>query len=164
MTTRILTQDELKSQLHYNHETGIFIWIVSPSNNIKAGSVAGGKHHNGYIYIKINYKTYSAHRLAWLYMTGRFPLNEIDHRNGIKDANWISNLKDVTHSENLQNKYIAQKNNKCGILGVSPNGKNWRASIRYKGKTISLGTFKFVEQAHSAYLIAKRDLHENCNI
>ena len=77
MPNTILAQKELKELLHYDPETGIFTWLVSPSSKVKAGSIAGHVHLNGYRYIQVNCKRYLSHRLAWLYMTGlRGVMNE----------------------------------------------------------------------------------------
>ena len=80
----MITQSELKNILHYNQDTGVFTWI---KNSIVAGTV----EKKGYIAIKINRKSYKAHRLAWLYIYGNFPKEQIDHLNGIKNDNCINN-------------------------------------------------------------------------
>ncbi|MDA6380520.1 HNH endonuclease signature motif containing protein [Escherichia coli] len=68
--------------------------------------------------IMINGKAYPAHRLAWLIVYGTMPDGFIDHINRVRTDNRISNLRLVTHSENMQNRKI-QKNNKSGYRGVS---------------------------------------------
>ena len=69
----MLTQAELKRQLHYNPETGIFTRLVSTARRIKVGDVAGFNSGQGYLQICVNYTTYPAHRLAWLYCHGSMP-------------------------------------------------------------------------------------------
>lgn len=156
---RELTQEKIKQLLHYNSETGLFIWLISTRNG---GPVAGDVA--GKIYIKINGINYRTCRIAWLYMTGEWPLNEVDHKNGISDDNRWKNLRDVTHSVNLQNRQKATCNNKTGLLGVSKHYKNFRATIVIKGKKFNIGTFITPELAHTAYLTVKRKVHEGCTI
>ena len=105
----MLTQQQLKEHLSYDYATGVFINLRNkPGRGGGIGSVAGNSNVNGYVYIKVMGKRYMAHRLAWLYHYGEWPVNEIDHINNIKDDNRICNLRDVTHSENQQNRIDAK--------------------------------------------------------
>ena len=148
----MLTQSELKSQLHYDHETGIFTRLVANSNRVKVGEVAGGKKNTGYIYFKINCKLYLAHRLAWLYVYGEFPVNFIDHINGIKDDNRIKNLRGATYQQNSFNR-DGCKNKTSLFKGVSWSkaSKKWKANATLKGKSYYLGLFNLPELASQAY-------------
>lgn len=80
----MLTQDELKTQLHYNPETGIFKWMVTKNSKSKINTIAGTSHYRDYNSIKIDNVSYKTHRLAWFYMTGLWPKNQIDHINRIR--------------------------------------------------------------------------------
>lgn len=148
----MLTQSELKSQLHYDPETGIFTRIVSTSNRVKVGDIAGRKHNFGYLQIQVNGKLYLSHRLAWLYVYGEFPLNDIDHINMIRDDNWIENLREATRSENLFNRG-SNKTNTSGFKGVSFNkaSNKWVAQAKLNGKKQGLGYFSTPELASEAY-------------
>jgi hypothetical protein len=100
-----LTQERLKEILHYDPETGMWTWIKERKYmNILVGSIAGTVKSNGYLYIGIDRKQYRASRLAFLYMTGKLPPDEVDHKNRVRLYNRWSNLRLVTHSENQQNK------------------------------------------------------------
>ncbi len=123
------TQEKLKELVDYNPDTGIFTNKINRINVI-AGSVCGSLNHRGYIHIKINKVTYSAHRLAWLYIYGYCPENQIDHINRIRNDNRIKNLREVTHSCNLKNRTL-QKNNKTGVKGVNlcKRSNKWRVQI-----------------------------------
>jgi hypothetical protein len=161
----MITQEELKELLHYDSETGIFSWRNYRSG-ISKSKVAGTLDHHGYIRIKINYVIYEAHRLAWLYEYGVVPKGEIDHRNHNRSDNRIENIRDVSITINRQNQSIPQKHNKSGFLGVSlfkETGK-YRAQITVEGKKKHLGYFDTPEQAHDAYVAAKRQFHEGCTI
>src|SRR5690349_15052213 len=97
-----LTQQYLKEILHYDPETGVFIWYTS-RGHCKAGNVAGSLNL-GYILIGICNFKYQAHRLAWLYMTGEWPTFEIDHKNGVSSDNRWENLREATRIINGQNR------------------------------------------------------------
>lgn len=105
------------------------------------------------------------HRLAWLYVHGEFPKAFIDHMDGDRLNNAISNLRDVSKTVNGQNMRKATKRSMTGYLGVSvaPRGK-FVASISVQGKYRYLGFFDTAELAHESYLAAKRELHEGCTI
>jgi hypothetical protein len=160
----MITQEELKQQLYYDPDTGVFTRLVSNSNTVKVGDIAGCYDGDGYLRIKVNNKRYGAHRLALLYMYGSFPKDQIDHINNIKDDNRITNLREANKSQNAQNKIKAHKNNKSGLLGVSKNGKGFKCTIKINYKRKYLGTYRTKEEAHSAYLEAKRNMHEYCTI
>jgi hypothetical protein len=161
---REVTQDRLKSELDYCEETGHFRWRISPVNTIKAGSDAGVLDADGYIRIKIGSASYAAHRLAWLYVHGVWPAHEIDHINGVRNDNRIANLRDIPRTGNIQNQRTAQAGSKSGLLGVYSNHGKWRAVIQVNKKTIALGNFSTPEEAHAAYVEAKRRLHPTCTI
>ncbi len=162
----LTSQNDLQLVLKYESETGLFYWIGSKNNRVKNGSVAGSKDSSGHIQIKIFGRTYLAHRLAWLYSHGEWPEQQIDHINGIKSDNRITNLRDVSPRINAENRRLACKTSKSGILGVSWHkaSNSWTSSIKTLGKRKHLGCFKTPELAHEAYLNAKRQLHHGCSI
>jgi len=151
---------KLRELLDYNPDTGIFIWKVNPCKNKKAG-IEAGSIATGYRTIKVLKKRYQAHRLAWLYVYGEMPLKLIDHINGNPLDNRIVNLREATNYENSQNIYKPQTNNTSGFLGITymPKKKKWRAKITVEGKRLSLGYYKTPEDAHKAYIEAKRKYH-----
>jgi hypothetical protein len=158
----MITLERLKEILTYDPETGEFKWTGVASRTIH-GSVAGYIHNrDGYHLISIKHRKYRSHRLAWLYMTGEWPKNQIDHINGIRNDNRIANLRDVTSSENNHNRKYANSNNKsCGTLGVSylKNLGMFQSYIKVNGKPFYLGCYDSKELAHEAYLTAKRKMH-----
>ena len=161
MTDReLLELAELKRTLFYGLDTGEFCWLVSPNRKIKIGDTAGSINSHGYVHIQINKKFYKAHRLAWFYVTGKWP-EQIDHINGVRTDNRICNLRDVTSQMNTHNQKFAHKNNSLGVLGVvkRPSGR-FVAEIRVNGKKKQIGTFDTVEEASQAYQTKKLELHK----
>lgn len=146
-------------RLLYSPETGEFWWTDKAPTKVR-GKKAEAKDKRGYICLKIDGKMHKAHRLAWLFVYGHFPKGHIDHIDGNCANNKISNLRDVDHCVNIQNERKARSSNSVGLLGVCPNGSKWRAEIRIQGKKKNLGTFDTPQQAHQAYLLAKREHHK----
>ena len=157
----MITQELLKKILHYNHETGIFTWIVKKAMNINVFDVAGFlDKSNGYYSIGINGYKYKAHRLAWLYFYGDCQMLQIDHINGNRADNRIKNLRLATNSENQQNRKIS-KNNTTGFIGVTKLKitNKYIAKIRVNKKQIHIGTFDTAESAFEAYIKHKQIYH-----
>ena len=161
----MLTQNELKSILHYDEFTGIFTRLKD-SPSAKAGSICNTHSNEDYIVIGVSRKNYKSHRLAFLYVLGAFPVNQVDHKNGIRDDNAWSNLREATNAENAQNKRKPQSNNIAGYLGVrfSVRNKNFVARIKLNGKDKYLGSFATAKDASERYLAEKRKLHTFCTI
>jgi hypothetical protein len=143
----MITQSELKELLDYNLETGIFTWKIKPCKKVNVGNIAGTKKY-GYIQITINFKKYYAHRLAWLYIYGEFPKNEMDHINRNKIDNRISNLRNATRSQNSWNTNV-QNRNKSKYKNISLHKKSnlWRVVISKNKKYIANNYFKNIEDA-----------------
>ena len=154
----------VRDVLSYDAETGVFRWKVAVARRIKGGDIAGSECHQGYWVIRLDKRIYKAHRLAWLYVHGEWPAGDIDHINGVRLDNRIANLRDVSRSVNIQNLRRARSDNKCGLLGVSPHGRRWRAVITLEGQRQHIGHFDTPEIAHQAYLEAKLEIHEGCTL
>ena len=157
-----LTQNELKRLLNYDPDTGIFTWLNPSGYKMKPGDRAGA-NDCGYVCIGINGKTQRAHRLAFLYMTGRFP-KITDHINHIKNDNRWANLREVDSVANCRNRppSLINRHNKYGIQYVEKDGL-WRATIGNKGKSIHLGAFESKDLAIAARIGGERALgyHDN---
>ena len=149
--------EELKSLLNYNPCTGLFTYKITRGTRMKQGNPAGYSHpKGGYINItlKVNgkSKTYRAHRIAWLFVYGKWPEKELDHKDTYTGHNWISNLREATRQQNNRNKGV-NKTSITGIKGVNP-GKNGKFR-----SYICLGTFNTKEEAGEAYRLAAIKLH-----
>lgn len=147
-----LTQARLIQLYTYDPETGNFYY--NRSNRAKKNDIAGYKHLNGYIVIRIDGKPYMAHRLAFLYMEGKFPAEEVDHINSIKTDNRWSNLRPATSAQNKCNT-IKAKISRCGARGVQQYGKKFHTKVRVNRKYIYLGSFETRAEAEYAYLQAR---------
>lgn len=155
MASRV-TAERLRELLEYDPATGVFKW--RPALKMRRnGLVAGSSSGRGYWYISIDKRMYLAHRLAWLYVHGCWPIDQIDHINRVKIDNRIVNLREATGSQNKQN-VGAKKSNRSGLKGIWWDGriKRWRPRIRVGGRALWLGSFRTPEEAHAVYCEAAR--------
>lgn len=148
----LLTIGLVKDVLSYNHDTGLWTWIKRIGKKIKVGSIAGKVGSNGYIHIGLYGKSYTAHRLAWFYMTGKWPEEFIDHINRIRNDNRWCNLREVNHSNNMRN-IIARSN--TGLKGIVLRYGKYVTQIQLDGKNIHLGIFDTLESAAYVYKAAE---------
>lgn len=168
-----INQDDLKELLHYDPETGVFLWKSRGRNWFEtnrghatwnarySGKVAGClcTRSNGYQEIKIRVidRLYMAQRLAWLYVYGYLPDFPIDHINRIPSDNRIINLR-RGEEINYFNKCM-QTNNTSGYTGVNfhkPTGR-WRAYFNKYGKQVHIGMFDCPKEAHRAIFKARSE-------
>jgi hypothetical protein len=154
-----LTQERLKELLSYDPETGVFRWLVKPSAQVGAGDVAGSTRLNGYRCIKIDRHGYQAHRLAWLYVYGIWPTDQLDHKFGVRADNRIAELREATRVENGRNRKM-HRNNSSGFRGVSWNKfkRKWCAQIRLPGRIIYRGQFNTAKEASDSYEAKAKEL------
>ena len=153
----MLTQERLKELFFYDPSTGLFTRIKGIKGNM-AGSVSNCKNVKGYVQIMIDYKNYTAHRLAWLYVYGRWPHEQIDHINRIKNDNRLVNLREATNSENQINIQV-RSHNTSGITGVMRDSRSnkWVAQIIRNNRRYYLGRYGSVHEAAQA--VSKKE-HE----
>jgi hypothetical protein len=163
----MITQAELHELLNYDPETGVFTWrndvMAGPQGGAirkRAGDVAGGIDGYGYRLICTKQRRFRAHRLAWLYMTGEWPANDVDHINGDRIDNRWCNLRAATRAENLRNTK-PHKDGSTGFKGVywDKRQRRYYSQIMVSGKVFWLGSFKCPTAAHFAYSRAAKKLH-----
>jgi len=157
-------ESDLRSMLSYDAETGKFTWLVtvnSQGGQRKPGDVAGFVNDQGYRIIGCRGKVLRAHRLAYFYMTGKWPPRgvDMDHLNGDRDDNRWSNLRICTRSENNLNSGV-RCNNVSGVSGVSwvKRDGTWAARITVDKKLYLLGEFADKEDAIAARRAAEARL------
>ena len=150
-----LTADYLRTVLDYHPKLGLFFWRWRDELpiwlNVRRNGTAAGHRpdKNGYIRIDINSRHYLAHRLAWLYVHGEWPQDQIDHINENPSDNRIANLRESPHGpNNVRSKPM--KNNRSGAVGVFLKGKHWVATISHEKRRTHLGPFASIEEAKAA--------------
>jgi hypothetical protein len=151
MSARLsLTAEHLRAWLHYDPVLGFFMWLAAPQTGgkVKPGDVAGRIDSKGYVRIGLARHQYRAHRLAWLYMTGTWPAEEIDHVDRCRSNNHWLNLRLATTGQNKQN--ISLRNdNVSGVTGVywSATRRCWVAQITQAGRRRTLGSYATAQEA-----------------
>jgi hypothetical protein len=173
MAKAYLSAARLRELLHYDRDTGVFTRRTDVLGGkgvgtvvAHAGEIAGTiDKQTGRVKISVDGCIYLAHRLAWLYVTGAWPINVIDHWDTNPSNNAWENLRDVTQVVNNQNRRDAARHNKSGgFQGVYRDGSRFRARIQVDGKKVSLGSYDTPEEAHQAFIAAKRLKHEGCTL
>ena len=149
----LLTQEYLKYILHYNPETGIFTRKRPTGYGTKKGQVVGSERSKGYLGVSINTKSYLLHRLAWFYTTNRWPKDQIDHINGVKNDNRWCNLREATNKQNCLAQGV-RSDNTSGYKGVywHKASQKWLASVQ-----INVGAFDNKHDAAKAYNKAAKE-------
>ena len=143
--------DRLREALSYDPATGAFTWLRT-SKRRATGQNAGCRGPRGYVKIVVDGRSYLAHRLAWAFTQGRWPVGQIDHMNMDRSDNRIANLREADHSTNQANTRI-RADNTSGLKGVTFNARasKWQAQIKKNGANTHLGLFDTKEAAHAAY-------------
>lgn len=149
----MITAELVRELLEYSPETGSFQWKERPArsswNATWPGKTAGSLDSKGYLRFQVAGQMHKAHRLAWLYVHGKWPAGEIDHIDGNRSNNAIANLRVATPRQNQQNK--TAKVNASGFRGVSKRGRKWRALVTINGRRTHVGIFDTPEAASAAY-------------
>lgn len=151
----ILTQERLKQVLSYDLETGKFARISASRRSDRVGKEPGWADKKGRRFICVDGKEYLAHRLAHLYVTGKWPEAEIDHKNCKQSVNAWQNLRPATRGQNAANIH-KRSGTSSKFKGVhwDKSKKKWRAAIMVNYRCLHLGRFKVEEQAAEAYRVA----------
>ena len=159
MTTQILTQERLRFLMDYDPDTGVFTRKVKVKNQ-PAGTIVGTSGTSGYLQCSIDGNPYKMHRLAWLYIHGKWPADQIDHINHITSDNRLCNLRAVSCAENHQNR-ARKTNSSSGYLGVTwhKRERRWQAQLEVNGKAIHLGSYQDLGLAIAARKQAELKFH-----
>lgn len=153
--TAAITAADVRRYLSYDASTGVLTWIAGR----RRGRPAGYLTVNGYIHVGLCRRLYLGHRLAWLYVHGEWPPAQIDHVDGDRANNRLSNLRLALPRQNSWN-YRKPITNKSGMKGACENRPGrWIAQIKANGKKYYLGTFDSAAAAHAAYCEAAARFH-----
>jgi hypothetical protein len=143
-----ITAERLRELMHYDPTTGVF-----------TRKIAGFLDDLGYVRIGIDGGKYKAHRLAVLYMTGKWPKNHVDHQDQNRSNNRWDNLREATHSQNMANRGAwARAKHKLKGITRSPDGKKFRARVMRDGVSHLIGDYSCPAAAHFAYIVAASKL------
>lgn len=142
---------ELHEYFAYDPETGILYWKKSFGNFIEAGMTAGSPRKKGHLGVQFKNRAYMVHRIIWKMVTGKDPIDEIDHEDNNPSNNKFDNLREATSQNNNSNCSLAV-NNTSGVKGVNWNShrQKWQARIAFNYKRIHIGFFDNFEEAVQA--------------
>jgi len=160
----VLGADELKLLLRYEPDTGLFFWLPRPDDKQWSSRHAhkqAGDLSRGYVRIRVNKQGYKAHRLAWLFVTGEYPPDTIDHIDGDRENNRLTNLRPATYSQNMCNTG-PRATNKTGAKGVyfDRRASKYRVDIKFNGIKTYVGHFPDLTTAQKARAAAAESLHK----
>lgn len=157
MEKRALTQERLREILHYDPGTGEFRWRTQDECEHRGGEIAGCSMRSDYWCIHVDGRSYRAHQLAWLYMTGEWGRPLIDHRDGDPFNNRWRNLR-VSDRLNSASHCKLRRSDRSVFAGISLDRRSgqWTARICNGKRVYSLGRFPTNEAAHEAYAMAAR--------
>ena len=146
-----LSQAEAQRLLAYDPETGSLTWRMPGLGRGAVGRQAGSFSPGGYRDVHIHGRNYKVHRLIWLYVHGRWPTHEIDHKNGDRADNRLTNLREATRRQNTHNIRL-RNDSRSGVKGVGwhAQAKKWQAKIR----GTHIGLFTDINEAAEAYRVA----------
>lgn len=143
----MITQATVRTMFHYSPDIGTFKRIKFNHRQIglvQCDREINSKNAHGYSTVGHLGKVFLVHRLIWLYMTGEYPIGEIDHIDGDKQNNKWENLRLVTSKDNSCNRGI-RLDNSSGVTGVTKIKKSGKYVVRIG--QIHIGTFNTLEEA-----------------
>jgi len=146
----MIIENEIISSVDYNEKTGQFFWKIKKERS-KIGDMADWLGNCGYRFITIKDQDYKAHRIAYLLMRGRWPKNDIHHKDDNRSNNKWDNIEHLDRASHLKTRYL-RKDNSSKVQGVSwnKNERKWRAYITVNKKQIHLGYYNNFNSAVKA--------------
>lgn len=163
----------LREALDYDPETGELHWKVRPEHHFPrecdmrmwnkrfSGRAAGGVGPLGYCVLKVQNVTIPSHCVIWALVTGEWPDKFIDHINGVRDDNRISNLRLATPAENSRNARL-NRNNTSGVKGVYwfKASRKWQVRLHFDGRLHHFGYYEDKEEAIRVIQAARLRHHD----
>lgn len=155
MIAKQITHHRLRELLHYQQKKGAFVWKMGINKGKIAGSVTGPENGR-FITIRLDRKTYVAHRLAWFLKTKEWPTDCVMAKNGdLTDLRW-SNLSTGSRTAVQGQQDRPHVDSQTGVLGVSPHRRKFIAKICIGREKHYLGLFATMDEASKAYWAAKK--------
>lgn len=157
---KMITHEYLLQLLHYEPSTGALTRKIKTSNRVKIGDVVGCKNRDGYLVTRIGDILYYNHRLAWFYVHGDWPDEEIDHRNGVRDDNRLINLRRASRKQNARNSRKPSSNS-SGVKGVSwcKIMNKWFAYVGVDNQRVKVGYFDSLDDAEKSVSCTRKNIH-----
>ena len=157
MSKFVLTPEQIREWFHYEPDTGSLYRIVAGKRLL-----CTKMDTKGYVAVYIGNRRFTAHRVAWAFMTGKWPRKGLDHIDGNRANNCWSNLREATPSQNMCNSATKRKvhNLPRGVMLVT-NQKtpSFLARIQSNRRNINLGVYPTPEEASEVYQLASEMLH-----
>ena len=152
----MVTQQEIRTLMVYNAATGEATWVRGKWKGHKVGTPLP----SGYVQVRVKGRSYQLHRVIWLWMTGEWPVAQVDHKDGDRANNRWDNLRLATHTQNQWNTGT-RSDNSSGFKGVTrPRGRTkWHAYINESGRRKFLGSYPTAEEANQAAIAARQVAH-----
>lgn len=162
---------DLAACVAYNQDDGSITWRPRDRsmffrakdflgwNKRFSGKPAGRVDAYGYVSISFRGRKFKGHQVAFFIVHGAVP-QCIDHVNGDRSDNRISNLRSASLSDNCANRAMDRRN-RSGAKGVSWHSKarKWQAHVRMHGVAHYLGLFESIDEAKAARDLAATRLH-----
>jgi len=158
-----LTHARVRELFRYNPFTGSLIRRVSITGKAMKGTIAGSFHKSsGYLVLGIDRRKtlFHVHRLIWFYMTGRWPISQVDHIDRNQLNNKWTNLREANNGQSKLNTRL-NRNNTSGVRGVHFHSSEdiWMATISIDGKRKFLGRFETFEEAAAVRMKAEKEIY-----
>lgn len=155
-----ISVERLNKLFCYDPKTGILTNKIKRSSRAIKGAISGKVNDQGYLCVCVDRVCVRVHRLVFAMYYGKWPKQQIDHSNGNRSDNRIENLREATHSQNLQNTK-KRENNTSGVHGVhwSKRAKKWQVQIEHQRKRIYIGIFENLTDATFARKEAEKKYH-----
>ena len=156
--------NDLSDFVRYDEGSGKFFWMQNTTIRNCIGREVGGLTKQGYLECQINGERYLLHRLAWFYVHGEWPPEEIDHINCLRTDNRIENLRLASFCQNQQNKGLSTCNT-SGVKGVCWDKRNsrWKARVYASRKLVAENHFDDLQEASEWVKNARMNHHKEFN-
>ena len=153
----MLTQFEVRNLFDYNSESGALSRKVARSNFVSVGDQPGWIENTGYRRIHISGKSYLAHKVIWLWVTGVWPEFDIEHIDRCRSNNTWNNLRAASRASNMANGSV--RKSQTGKTGAYANKSGYMSKIKVGNDQVYIGQFKTADEAEAAFIKKHKEIH-----